>query len=110
METLEAFKLLLEVDAGENATHAAYAFIAYQVGCSLLTFVGVMLGLWMILRLIRWAITATADNEELIRECRDLLGTGVPGVLTPTERTDTKRRLRELAAEERARRDKERGE
>lgn len=98
MDNIEALKLLLEVEAGENITQVVVWYFLAQCLSSLLTFIGFMLVVWAVYRLIL-RLAVDHDDRWLCQQAT-LLRTKTPGGFSDSERRNTLQRIEELVQAE----------
>ena len=86
MNEIEALKLLLEVDAGDNITTVATWYVVTGLVPSL---IGVLVAVLLFILASRLISKIYSNTEVVIKRWRDELGIGCPGVLTDYEREQT---------------------
>ena len=86
MNEIEALKLLLEVEAGDNITTVATWYVVTGLVPSLIVVLVVILLFILANKLIR---LAHQHSDATFMRWRDELGTGCPGELTANERSLT---------------------
>ena len=94
MDKLEALKLLLEVEAGENITNVAIWYFAADFLAGLMVMAGLLFGLWMVLRAVRYCFQQSTDVW--LERMANRLGTKSGGPFIDYEKAATKRALEEL--------------
>jgi hypothetical protein len=97
---IEELKLILETirSLTGDATSAAYWYFGLEFAKFVL---GWLVGAGVVLTFLKTVAISNGlgADEAFMRECRDALGTGFRGGLSPTERYDTQQAIRKLIKE-----------
>ena len=97
---IEELKIVLETirSLSGDASTAAYWYFGLEFAKFVL---GWLVGAGVVLTFLRTVAVSNGlgVDEAFMRECRDALGTGYRGGLSPTERYDTQQAIRQLIKE-----------